>query len=58
MSWLLPHGSSTFVGEIDWLYYLILWITGIAFVLVEVLLVWFMIRYRARPGRKATYLAA
>jgi len=55
MSWLLPHGSSTFVGEIDWLYYLILWITGIAFVLVEVLLVWFMIRYRARPGRKATY---
>jgi cytochrome c oxidase subunit II len=55
MSWLLPHGASTFVGEIDWLYYLILWITGIAFVLVEVLLVWFMIRYRARPGRKATY---
>jgi len=55
MSWLLPHGSSTFVGEIDWLYYLILWITGIAFVLVEVLLVAFMIRYRARPGRKATY---
>ena len=55
MSWLLPHGSSTFAGEIDWLYYLILWITGIAFVLVEVLLVWFMIRYRARPGRKATY---
>ena len=55
MSWLLPRGSSTFAGEIDWLYYLILWTTGIAFVLVQVLLVWFMIRYRARPGRKATY---
>lgn len=55
MSWLLPHGASTFVGEIDWLYYMILWITGIAFVLVEVLLVVFMIRYRSRPGRKATY---
>src|SRR3546814_12013723 len=35
--------------------HLILWITGIAFVLVDVMLVWFMIRYRARPGRKATY---
>lgn len=55
MSWLLPHGSSTFAGDIDWLYYLILWITGIAFVLVQVLLVLFMIRYRARPGQKATY---
>lgn len=55
MSWLLPPGASTFVGEIDWLYYLILWITGIAFVLVEVLLVVFLFRYRARPGRRATY---
>jgi len=55
MSWLLPRGSSSFAGEIDWLYYLILWITGIAFVLVQALLIWFMIRYRARPGRRATY---
>lgn len=55
MSWLLPPGASTFVGEIDWLYYLILWITGIAFVLVEVLLVVFLFRYRAKPGRRATY---
>lgn len=55
MSWLLPPGASTFAGEIDWLYYLILWITGIAFVLVEVLLVVFLFRYRARPGRKALY---
>ena len=55
MSWLLPHGASTFVGEIDWLYYMILWITGIAFVLVQVMLVVFMVRYRNRPGRKATY---
>jgi len=55
MSWLLPPGASTFAGEIDWLYYLILWITGIAFVLVEVLLVVFLFKYRARPGRKALY---
>lgn len=55
MSWLMPHGSSTFVGDIDWLYYLILWITGIAFVFVEVVLIVFLFRYRARKGRKATY---
>ena len=30
ISWLLPHGASTFVGEIDWLYYLILGVTGTA----------------------------
>jgi cytochrome c oxidase subunit 2 len=56
LSWMLPPGASTFVGEIDWLYYLILVITGIAFVVVEVALVVFLIRYRARPGRKATYI--
>jgi cytochrome c oxidase subunit 2 len=55
MNWLLPPGASTFAGDIDWLYYLILWITGIAFVVVEVGLVWFIIRYRARPGRRAEY---
>jgi cytochrome c oxidase subunit 2 len=30
-------------------------ITGIAFVVVEVGLLWFAVRYRARPDRKATY---
>lgn len=56
MSWLLPHGVSTFTADIDRLYYLILWITGIAFVVVEVGLIWFVIQYRARPGRKAKYV--
>ena len=46
---MLPHGSSTFVGDIDWLYYMILIITGIAFVLVQVVLVWFLFKYRAKP---------
>jgi cytochrome c oxidase subunit 2 len=55
MDWLIPHGASTFAGEIDWLYYLILIITGIAFVVVEVGLIWFLIKYRGRPGRKAVY---
>ena len=56
MDLTLPPGASTFAGDIDFLYYLVLWITGIALVIVEVGLVWFMIRYRARPGRKAEYI--
>lgn len=55
MGWLLPPSASTFAGDIDFIYYLILVITGIAFVIVEAGLIWFVIRYRARPGRKATY---
>ena len=55
MNWLLPPGASTFAAEIDWLYYVILWVTGIAFVATEVALVWFLIRYRARPGVRARY---
>jgi cytochrome c oxidase subunit II len=55
MSWLLPPSASSYAGEIDWLYYLILIITGLAFVIVEVGLLWFAIKYRARPDRKAHY---
>ena len=56
MNWLLPPGASTFAADIDWIYYLILIITGIAFVLVEVGLIWFLIKYRARPGKRAVYV--
>jgi cytochrome c oxidase subunit 2 len=55
LSWLLVPGSSSYSGDIDWLYNLILIVTGIAFVLVEAALVYFVIKYRARPGRKALY---
>lgn len=55
LSWLIPPGASTFVGPIDGLYYLILAITGVAFVVVEVALIVFLWRYRARPDRRATY---
>jgi len=55
MGWFLPPGASTFAGDVDFLYYLILVITGIAFVIVEVALLWFLIKYRARPGRRAHY---
>lgn len=55
MNWFLPPGASTFAPAIDGIYYLILVITGIAFVVTEVALVVFLIKYRARPGRRAVY---
>jgi cytochrome c oxidase subunit 2 len=51
----LPENVSTFGASIDFYFLLILAITGIVFVAVEVLLVLFIIRYRRRPGRTATY---
>lgn len=56
VSWLLPHGASTFAGKIDFLYYVILAVTGIAFFVVEIALVVFLFKYRSRPGRKAEYI--
>jgi cytochrome c oxidase subunit II len=55
MSWWLPPAASTFAGPIDGLFLAILIITGIAFVVVEVGLLWFIVKYRERPGRKAFY---
>src|SRR3989454_3107852 len=55
MNWWLPPQASTFAGPIDLMFTAILIITGITFVLVEVGLVVFVIRYRNRPGRKAFY---
>jgi heme/copper-type cytochrome/quinol oxidase subunit 2 len=54
MSWWLPLKASTFAGEIDGLFTAVLIITGIAFVVVEIGLVWFSVKYRNRPGRTAS----
>ena len=54
MRWL-PEDVSTFGGEIDHLFYIIYYITGAAFILVTVLMVLFLIMYRQREGRRATY---
>ena len=53
--WRLPENISTYGADIDSMFYVIAVITGIVFVGVEALLLWFLIRYRARPGRKAFY---
>lgn len=51
----LPEGVSTYSDRIDGLFRLILWITGIIFVVVELLLLFFLVRYRHREGRRARY---
>ncbi|MEO2158348.1 MAG: cytochrome c oxidase subunit II transmembrane domain-containing protein, partial [bacterium] len=56
LSWLMPESVSTFGPALDNLYYVILWITGIVFVVTEVVLVYFIIKYRHKEGRKATYI--
>ncbi len=53
--WRLPQNISTFGADIDRMFYIIVWITGITFVVVEALLLWFVFRYRGRPGQKAGY---
>jgi len=55
MNWWLPPQASTFAPRIDTMFTVILVLTGIAFVLVEVGLIVFLVKYRGRPGRKAFY---
>ena len=54
LSWL-SEDVSTFGGEIDSLFYLIYYITAVTFILVTVLMVVFLIMYRQKEGRRATY---
>ena len=37
LNWWLPENVSTFGRDIDWLFHLIYWITGITFILVAVM---------------------
>jgi cytochrome c oxidase subunit 2 len=46
----LPEAVSTYASRIDGLFYLILWITGVIFVIVEALLLYFLWRYRHKEG--------
>lgn len=51
----LPEGVSSFSTDIDRMFWLILWITGVIFVVVEFLLVLFLWKYRHREGRQVVY---
>ena len=52
----LPENVSTYGDRIDWIFYVILWITGIIFVLVQVTLLVFAVKYRHREGRRAHHI--
>ena len=55
-AWWLPDNVSTFGSQIDKTFYLILAITTTIFFLVETTLLVFLIKYRSRPGQKATFI--
>ena len=55
LNWWLPENVSTYGQDIDWLFHLIYWITGVVFILVTVAFLTFIVVYRDRPGRQARY---
>jgi len=55
MGGLVP-GISTFAAPIDRLFMAVLIVTGVAFVLVEGILITFLVRYRHRKDRRATFI--
>lgn len=55
MSWSLPENIATYGGKIDAIFWVITVVTGIAFVLVEIGIIWFAVKYRRREGRRAHY---
>ena len=54
-TWWLPPNHSAHGAAIDTLFDWIFWITAITFVLVEAALVFFLVKYRYRPGTKAHF---
>jgi cytochrome c oxidase subunit II len=55
LDWWLPENVATYGRDIDWLFELIYWITGVTFILVAAAMIAFLIMYRDRPGRRARY---
>ena len=56
LDWWLPPNVSTFGYQVDHLFWIILWITGVVFIGTQVALVWVTFRYTDdRPGRRADY---
>lgn len=54
--WWLPKDVSTTGAGVDFLFYLILYVTGFFFVLTEAILVYCMWVYSAEEGRKSQYI--
>ena len=56
MGWWLPKNVSSFGGDVDRLFYIILAVTGFFFVLTQGVLVYSMIRFGDRKVEKASYI--
>jgi len=56
MSNWFPENVSTYGGDVDAMFYLICYITAVWFVLTEGLILYFLFRYRRRPGQRAAYV--
>jgi cytochrome c oxidase subunit 2 len=50
----LPPQLSTLAADVDWLYNLVYWITVVGFVLVTGFMVYCLVKYRRKPGVKAS----
>jgi cytochrome c oxidase subunit II len=55
LDWWLPENVSTYGRDIDWLFHLIYYITGITAILVFAAMLAFLVMYKDRPGRRARY---
>ncbi len=51
-----PENNATFGDRVDDLFYLILWITGVAFILTEAFLFYCVLSFWAKPGQRADYV--
>ncbi len=52
----LPENVSTFGGDVDQIFRLIFYITAVWFFITEGLIIYFILRYRRKPGQKAAYV--
>ena len=52
VGWWLPAGASSHAGEVDFLFYVIFWVTAFFFILTEALLVAFLWIYSSSPEGK------
>jgi len=54
-SWF-PENVSTYGGDVDGIFWFIFYITTVWFFLTEGLILYFIFRYRRKPGQKAAYV--
>ncbi|MEJ7611659.1 MAG: cytochrome c oxidase subunit II [Ferruginibacter sp.] len=53
---LFPQGSASIEGEeIDFMMYLTIGVTGVVFIITQILLFWFAYKYQEKDGKKAFY---